>query len=526
MSGKLRFLSVMLHVVLAATLVLQSASPVFAAIAWDGEAGTQWWFAPMNWNTNSNINTVVPPSNGVTPPAATDITISSGTIALPGGEGVVYDPSPNDPNFAAAGGQTFPPLADASGNYSRQLISQFYISRGTTTSNLLTIKGDMEVRNVGSQGVIVGRSSGTAGVLTQGRVNQLAGNVVINHNLDLGATDTSNAGFGKGTWDYHSGSLEVGVGPSAAGNGIRLSSGGSAGTGGSGHFIVHNPASPGHIQVLNYNVGAHGGLAGMPDISANGTTRGVGITEFHFANGGVRPIQIANQLLINNGLVTNGTRSAQLDLVLDAAPTVTLDKPQDLALFDVDYSATDFFTGAIIGDGDLGDFFSDANASNPLDPGALYGEGATVSAVFGNTQYNWKISYTGNILWDSEADQLASIIGEIQGPGMGGDVVLIGDSVETLPGLAGDFNNNHVVDAADYTLWRNNLGATEGTLLNGNGNGGTIDSTDYDLWKLHFGESGGPGSGSLAAGAVSEPGTLLMCMLSVFGFVGFRRRAA
>ncbi|MEX2091560.1 MAG: PEP-CTERM sorting domain-containing protein, partial [Pirellulales bacterium] len=93
-------------------------------------------------------------------------------------------------------------------------------------------------------------------------------------------------------------------------------------------------------------------------------------------------------------------------------------------------------------------------------------------------------------------------------------------------GLAGDFNNNHVVDAADYTLWRNNLGATEGTLLNGNGNGGTIDATDYDLWKLHFGESSGPGSGSLGAGAVPEPGTLLMCMLSVFGFVGFRRRAA
>jgi hypothetical protein len=38
------------------------------------------------------------------------------------------------------------------------------------------------------------------------------------------------------------------------------------------------------------------------------------------------------------------------------------------------------------------------------------------------------------------------------------DVYLL---VNTAPPLPGDYNNNHVVDAADYTLWRNNLGAAD-----------------------------------------------------------------
>ncbi len=82
------------------------------------------------------------------------------------------------------------------------------------------------------------------------------------------------------------------------------------------------------------------------------------------------------------------------------------------------------------------------------------------------------------------------------------------------------------VDAADYTIWRNNLNMPEGDLLNGNGNGGTIDQTDYALWKTHFGEMSGSGSGSLFASAVPEPSTLLMCLVSVLGLVGVRRRAA
>ena len=78
------------------------------------------------------------------------------------------------------------------------------------------------------------------------------------------------------------------------------------------------------------------------------------------------------------------------------------------------------------------------------------------------------------------------------------------------PGLPGDFNNNQVVDAADYTVWRNNLGAAdESTALNGNGDGmNGVDNGDYNLWKSNFGDTS-PGAGGLAGSgsAVPEPGT-------------------
>ena len=88
-------------------------------------------------------------------------------------------------------------------------------------------------------------------------------------------------------------------------------------------------------------------------------------------------------------------------------------------------------------------------------------------------------------------------------------------------GMPGDFNDSNVVDAADYTIWRNNLGQPEGNLLNGNGNGGTIDATDYALWKTNFGAGGGALAGS--GSAIPEPGTLLLAIMTLFGCVFLHR---
>jgi hypothetical protein len=82
--------------------------------------------------------------------------------------------------------------------------------------------------------------------------------------------------------------------------------------------------------------------------------------------------------------------------------------------------------------------------------------------------------------------------------------------------LPGDFNSDGTVNAADYTLWRNNLGATEGALLNFNGNGGLIDGTDYALWKLHYGESS-LGSGAATVAKVPELASAALLLVGLMG---------
>jgi hypothetical protein len=89
--------------------------------------------------------------------------------------------------------------------------------------------------------------------------------------------------------------------------------------------------------------------------------------------------------------------------------------------------------------------------------------------------------------------------------------------------LPGDFNGNNVVDAADYTVWRDNLGASDESSLNGNGDGlGGVDALDYAYWKSNFGNSGS-GAGTFAGGAVPEPATWLLLVLAGAA-VGMRRR--
>jgi hypothetical protein len=138
---------------------------------------------------------------------------------------------------------------------------------------------------------------------------------------------------------------------------------------------------------------------------------------------------------------------------------------------------------------DLDDFnFNSSSTMMLIDvqPGVLFGTFANVSFL-GDT--------TADVNYDFD----------------NGDIFL-NNFMSTIVPVDGDYNNNGVVDAADYTVWRDSLGTT--TVLPNDTTPGIVSQADYDLWKSNFGMSAGSGA-SLAASAVPEPGTLAAAMLFI-----------
>jgi hypothetical protein len=94
-------------------------------------------------------------------------------------------------------------------------------------------------------------------------------------------------------------------------------------------------------------------------------------------------------------------------------------------------------------------------------------------------------------------------------------------------GLAGDFNTDGSVDAADYVLWRASVGQTGWTLPADANSDGQVDDADYQAWRANLGQTaGGSGgsAGSLLRPLVPEPTT---AVLLLFGCVqaSMRRRS-
>lgn len=93
------------------------------------------------------------------------------------------------------------------------------------------------------------------------------------------------------------------------------------------------------------------------------------------------------------------------------------------------------------------------------------------------------------------------------------------DVLAPAEAIVGDYNGNGVVDAADYTKWRDTLNANvpNGTGADGSNNG-LIDQADYDIWRTNFGD-GAPGAASL----VPEPTAFVLFMTALAAAVGARR---
>jgi hypothetical protein len=80
-------------------------------------------------------------------------------------------------------------------------------------------------------------------------------------------------------------------------------------------------------------------------------------------------------------------------------------------------------------------------------------------------------------------------------------------------GLLGDYDQNGSIGPGDYQAWKNSFGSTSNLNADGNGNG-VVDAADYTIWRDRV-TGGGAGSGGLSLGAVPEPGTGLMACVAM-----------
>jgi hypothetical protein len=100
------------------------------------------------------------------------------------------------------------------------------------------------------------------------------------------------------------------------------------------------------------------------------------------------------------------------------------------------------------------------------------------------------------------------------------DEVYVGTGVH----IPGDYNGDGTVDAADYTVWRDNLGgdarlafafgSRDGSLS------GPIGNDDYSFWRANFGNT----SGNLLVSAASVPEPSSLAMVLAISLAGLRLR--
>jgi hypothetical protein len=94
--------------------------------------------------------------------------------------------------------------------------------------------------------------------------------------------------------------------------------------------------------------------------------------------------------------------------------------------------------------------------------------------------------------------------------------------------LSGDYNQNGIVDAADYALWRDTLGEMGNDLAADGNENGEVDNGDYNVWRSHFGNTAKLGGGAFLRlsdnVSVPEPATHFMLIMAGLARFACRRR--
>lgn len=173
---------------------------------------------------------------------------------------------------------------------------------------------------------------------------------------------------------------------------------------------------------------------------------------------------------------------------------------QTLELFNYDGAgapafASDLDLDSLVPVGDSGVLSLDLLAST----GLAQGESLAFDAVFDTSSAGaFETTYTLNLSGEDLPGEQQQMV----------EITLIGEVIATL---AGDYNDDGVVDAADYTVYQDSFGSTVDLAADGDGSG-QIDAADLVVWQNNYGATS-----AAVSVAVPEPSALLLAFGSLLG---------
>ncbi len=97
-------------------------------------------------------------------------------------------------------------------------------------------------------------------------------------------------------------------------------------------------------------------------------------------------------------------------------------------------------------------------------------------------------------------------------------------ALQAIGTINGDYNDDGVVDAADYTVWRDNEGSS--TVLPGDPTPGVVNASDYATWRANYGATASPTASPIGnQTAAPEPtGCVLLAAATLLMTASKRRR--
>ncbi len=271
--------------------------------------------------------------------------------------------------------------------------------------------------------------------------------------------------------------------------------------GGDDLFTAFNPSNPSISKINNGIIAAGGGFTLEAAFKPNNPGTFAAIASKEGRPGGSRPEQTLE-------LKTRGDTSLLQIELWDGSGN--LKQVSSLAPLNV----SQWYYAAVVDTGSTLSLYLDSNNGSGYQlQGSVPVSGAFYQAVPANPSWDnsWTVGrgqYNG-----APADWFDGVIDEVRlsNTALSPSQFLFAPATTTL---AGDYNNNGRVDAADYVLWRNG-----GPLANETVTPGAATPEDYAVWRSNFGNSA---AGLGSSTSVPEPGTWMLLFVAA-GIVALGR---